>query len=759
MLSYKCPKCGAPIQYKAGTDSVVCDYCQGISTVAELEEYAAKLEAEAAAKAAAKTEAKAAAKGVAKAGADQKKEAAKLEAAATAKADTQPPSDSPADFKDSDLKGGEQAEFPKVGSDVKVYRCQSCGAEIISDHGTAATICQYCHNPVILTDQLANEFRPREIIPFSFDKKKLKEVFKDKVANRFFVPKSFSADSQLDTIEGVYLPFWNYYARAQVAAAGVGDIEQTWYEGDYMVTETSHYAFNEAADLNLDNISCYASTKLPEESISSITPFNEAGSKAFAMPYLTGYRAENYQSDAKETKGKAEVQVQEEMQKIMADFTKGLTRVKYSQRDSRYELDEDPDLVLKPVYVMTYKYMRKVYIFTVNGQTMKMYGEIPLDKPKLTLVTLLVALLVFLLSLGVCYFIGQPGQMLKVMHLPLSAVQAISEVESATPSEAANGEANETPNAAALIDATPSEAASGPLLARPKSYQASRGRSRSKSDWEHLPDVASRSGPPTGAWDGTNPIEMERIEDLGGLFSETEKEALNERLNDLSKKYYTDFILLTTTNNKYKDPVKYTEHYYREHFDKDQDNIILLIDMDLRQYRQTFKGISLWYFEDSRQQEIVQTVLPFLKNADYVGAVNAALDGMAKDFEAGASTYELLSIEKGQGKVDKYTAKEFQRISPKEMLISFCISIFAALLFHLAIQRSYHPKAQKLIYEPSGTSSVVQRGTPRKLIGRDVRRVQRPKSSSGGSGGGASTGGSSTFSSGGSTSSSSGGGF
>ena len=35
-----------------------------------------------------------------------------------------------------------------------LYTCPSCGAQIVTDQTTAATFCYYCHNQVLLSEQL-----------------------------------------------------------------------------------------------------------------------------------------------------------------------------------------------------------------------------------------------------------------------------------------------------------------------------------------------------------------------------------------------------------------------------------------------------------------------------------------------------------------------------------------------------------------------------------------------------------------------------
>ena len=59
--------------------------------------------------------------------------------------------------------------------EMTAYICKSCGAEIITDGTTAATHCPYCDNEVVITEKLTGALRPNGVIPFSVDKKGIKE--------------------------------------------------------------------------------------------------------------------------------------------------------------------------------------------------------------------------------------------------------------------------------------------------------------------------------------------------------------------------------------------------------------------------------------------------------------------------------------------------------------------------------------------------------------------------------------------------------
>ena len=57
-------------------------------------------------------------------------------------------------------------------SEINEYHCPSCGAEVVADKDTAAQLCYYCHNPVVLADKVSGAYRPSKIIPFRFQRMK-----------------------------------------------------------------------------------------------------------------------------------------------------------------------------------------------------------------------------------------------------------------------------------------------------------------------------------------------------------------------------------------------------------------------------------------------------------------------------------------------------------------------------------------------------------------------------------------------------------
>ena len=60
---------------------------------------------------------------------------------------------------------------------------------------------------------------------------------------------------------------------------------------------------------------------------------------------------------------------------------------------------------MMPVWMMNFNYEGKDYLYAMNGQTGKNYGELPLDKKKLALFGVILFIALLLLSILGGYFL------------------------------------------------------------------------------------------------------------------------------------------------------------------------------------------------------------------------------------------------------------------------------------------------------------------------------------------------------------------
>lgn len=433
MLNYKCLQCSAPIEYQPGTETAVCPYCGGKFTIAELEAFAQK---EAAKEKAAQKSSKAPRPGQAGynpsggpgSGSTQAPtgvlqefpqmaggQAGAASAAGTAGQRGQvtggpgreaaerktPETMSSADYlsQEPDRKVGED-----MSDSVTVYHCNNCGADIVADPSTAASYCYYCHSPVILTNNLDNEFRPAKIIPFRVDKEKVVDLIKEKVAKKFFVPKSFSSESQMDAIKGVYLPFWDFKGYADVNVNVSYEKSGARYRsGDNYYKKVTTYNRVFQGPMVVDDYSAYASKKIKDIEVDTVNNFNPAEKKEFSSAYLSGFFAENYDLTPPELEAKVKQKIVNEASDQIAEALSGGENIKYLTKIIVPYINS-AELVLKPMYIMTYRYLGKIYTYTINGQNLEFFGEFPLDKGKLAVVSGIIGLVTFIIVMVLVWY-------------------------------------------------------------------------------------------------------------------------------------------------------------------------------------------------------------------------------------------------------------------------------------------------------------------------------------------------------------------
>ena len=113
-ITYKCPNCGAAMEFDSTAQKLKCPSCQMEMDVQDYEKQYGHLYSDAEA-------------------------GENAQSAQSAQSEEQ--------------KG-------KGSMNMKVYHCQSCGAELLADEYTSATICSFCGNPSLVEDRLSGEFSP-----------------------------------------------------------------------------------------------------------------------------------------------------------------------------------------------------------------------------------------------------------------------------------------------------------------------------------------------------------------------------------------------------------------------------------------------------------------------------------------------------------------------------------------------------------------------------------------------------------------------
>lgn len=278
--------------------------------------------------------------------------------------------------------GGEWQEGEADG--IRTYVCNSCGGEIIGDETLAATKCPYCDNPVVMKGQFSGALRPDYVIPFKLNKEQAKEGLLRHISGKTLLPKIFKDKNRIDEIKGVYVPFWLFDADADADARYRATRVRTWADSNYTYTKTSYFSITRSGEMGFDRIPVDGSSKMADDLMESLEPFDFSDAVDFQTAYLAGYLADKYDVDTEQSVTRANERVRCSTEQALADTVIGYHSVIPQSVNVRLK-NGTAKYALYPVWLLTTTFEDKKYVFAMNGQTGKFVGDLPVDKGKYAL--------------------------------------------------------------------------------------------------------------------------------------------------------------------------------------------------------------------------------------------------------------------------------------------------------------------------------------------------------------------------------------
>ena len=340
ITNYKCPACTGPLHFVGASGKLECDYCGSSYSVEEIEALY-KQKDEQAAQAAAKAEQKAA---------------------------RQPD--------EGEWTQPEGADWAEPG--MKSYSCPSCGAELICDETTAATSCPYCGNTTIVPGRLAGVRKPDYIIPFKLSREDAIAALKKHYQKKPLLPKVFSAQNHIEEIQGVYVPFWLFNGSADADIRYKCTRSMTHREGEYDVTDTQHFMVHRAGTVKFERIPVDASSKMPDENMDSIEPFDYKELKPFSNAYLPGFLADKYDVSVDDCAPRADERCKASCQSALRSSVSGYSTCVPEEEHIRVRRGKVQYAML-PVWMLHTRWKGKNYLFSMNGQTGRLTGDLPMS--------------------------------------------------------------------------------------------------------------------------------------------------------------------------------------------------------------------------------------------------------------------------------------------------------------------------------------------------------------------------------------------
>ena len=286
-----------------------------------------------------------------------------------------------------------EQEQPAV---MRGYHCQMCGAEIVVGETTAATRCYYCHNPVVLTDRLSNDFQPDGVVPFRLQKQEAEEQFKRLVERKAFIDRDFFSTAQLEDFSGVYYPYWYGDLEGTASFEGEGRRSTTAVGPRETVTTTRVYKVNREGRLHFRRMVRKGLSSVDRQLSDGIHPYRLEELKDFSGAYLSGFMAERRDVEM--------ASAQAEMEQEASGYAPTLMRQGGSFDSLTGRASFKPDKarmrsILLPAWVLTYRGGKdnKPYYYMMNGQTGAVCGKLPINWKKLLLTAAIAGGVVFAL--------------------------------------------------------------------------------------------------------------------------------------------------------------------------------------------------------------------------------------------------------------------------------------------------------------------------------------------------------------------------
>lgn len=289
----------------------------------------------------------------------------------------------------------ETASAKQTSEQAVLYHCPSCGAEVITDETTAATVCFYCHNPIVLSGKLTGDYLPDGVIPFRITKEEAIERFHQWIGKKKFIPKGFYSKRQIAKLCGVYFPYWLYGCEVESSFQGTAKDLRVWRVGDTEYTETKTYEIRRAGKIFFRHLPKTALQKAETAMLKGIFPYQFDALEKFHMGYLSGFQAEKRDIEKDTLTEAVQGDIREYAGKRMRDTVTGHNSV--SADSQKHTIKEEKfQYVLLPVWVLTYRERgSQVYYYAMNGQTGEIVGKLPVDFGKLSILCAAIFLSVF----------------------------------------------------------------------------------------------------------------------------------------------------------------------------------------------------------------------------------------------------------------------------------------------------------------------------------------------------------------------------
>jgi len=287
-------------------------------------------------------------------------------------------------------------------AEKRTVKCRSCHAISVFDPDRVGQNCEFCGSAELVNyDEIKSPLRPQSLLPFRLDATRIREAMRRWFASKWLAPRRFRRKAMVDTVQGVYIPYWTF--DAQVACPWTAQSGTYYYttqsyvdsKGRRRTRQVRHTRWRPATgrvDHFFDDEPVPGTQGVDATLLKAIEPFPTNDLVPYDTAFLSGFVVEHYRVVLLDAAKRARGVMDKKLYAMCAQEVPG---------DTYRDLNIQPNYsgqtfkhILVPVWLLTYQYRAKTYQVLANGYTGRIAGRYPKSVWKLLLLGLLAAAII-----------------------------------------------------------------------------------------------------------------------------------------------------------------------------------------------------------------------------------------------------------------------------------------------------------------------------------------------------------------------------
>lgn len=287
--------------------------------------------------------------------------------------------------------------------EMKVVKCDTCGAEIILSGLEISKTCPYCGSDYVTEQSVLPGLKPDVVIPFMFNESDAGDYFVKGIKKKFFAPRALKKKLPANKIHGIYVPTFTFDSDSVTKYQGVLLRVETHRDSKGRTTTvTKRIPISGIQECTHRDYVVETSTKINNKQMNGILPYDFSKSYVYDNNFVRGYSIEHYEDRLSDCYDRAKEEMKQAIRNtILAKYS--YNSVDYLNMDITYS-NELYSYRMLPIYSFEFEWKNKKYMTLMNGQTGKVGGGYPKSPLKIALTVLailiVIALIIVLIALG-----------------------------------------------------------------------------------------------------------------------------------------------------------------------------------------------------------------------------------------------------------------------------------------------------------------------------------------------------------------------